>query len=44
MLPFLDKISQMQEEEPDLFQVALQEVESGIMEYPEWMGAEYSDC
>jgi len=44
MLPFLDKISQMQEEEPELFQVALQEVESGIMGYPEWMGAEYSDC
>ena len=44
MLPFLDKISQMQEEEPDIFQVALQKIESGIMEYPEWMGAEYSEC
>ncbi|SLM29681.1 hypothetical protein MTBBW1_1940008 [Desulfamplus magnetovallimortis] len=44
MLPYLDRISQMQEDEPELFQVALQEVESGIMEYPEWMGAEYSDA
>ncbi len=44
MLPFLDRISQMQEEDTDLFREALQDVESGIMEYPEWMGAEYSDC
>ena len=44
MLPFLDRISQMKEEDPGLFKEALQEVQSGIMGYPEWMGAEYSDC
>ena len=44
MLPFLERISQMQYEDTDLFKEALQEVESGIMDYPEWMGAEYSDC
>ncbi|SMD08280.1 hypothetical protein SAMN02746065_13022 [Desulfocicer vacuolatum DSM 3385] len=44
MLPFLDRISQMQYKETDLFKEALQEVESGIMDYPEWMGAEYSGC
>ena len=44
MLPFLDRISQMQEEDEEIFEDALQGVGSGIMEYPEWMGAEYADC
>lgn len=44
MLPFLDRISQMQEEDEEIFEEALQEIGSGIMEYPEWMGAEYADC
>jgi hypothetical protein len=44
MLPFLDRITQMQEEEEDFFEEALREIESGIMGYPEWLGAEYADC
>ncbi len=44
MLPLLDKICEMQVEAAELFEDALREIESGIIQYPEWMGAEYSDC
>ncbi len=44
MLPLLERIREMDEDEDTLYEGALKEIEDGIKGYPEWMGAEYGDC
>ncbi|MCP4344134.1 MAG: hypothetical protein GY795_01235 [Desulfobacterales bacterium] len=44
ILPLLERIRDMGEEEDILFKEAMEEIEGGIQSYPEWMGAEYGDC
>jgi len=44
MMPMLQRIVEMEAEPDSLFEDALEEIEGGIVLFPEWMGAEYSEC
>ena len=44
LLPILDKIYSLNIEDDEFFQDELKDIESCISGYPEWMGAEHSEC
>lgn len=44
MLPLLDRVNKIGEEDEDVFEGALVEIESGIKGYPDWMGADQEGC
>ncbi len=44
LLPILDKIYSLNIEDDEFFQDELKDIDSCISGYPEWMGAEHSEC
>ena len=43
ILPLLDRVYELEFEEKDFLLDILEEIKDGIDDFPEWMGAEYSD-
>ena len=44
MMPMMEKVYALGIEEAEVFSLALEELEVAIRDYPEWMGAEESEC
>jgi hypothetical protein len=44
LLPLIEKMYNLNIEEDDYFWKVLKDIDNGIDSYPEWMGADYSEC
>jgi len=44
LLPLIDRIYSLNIADDDFFKDEIEEIESGIYGYPEWMGARHSEC
>ena len=44
LLPLLDEVYRLAIETDEFFEEELNEIEDGIIGYPEWMGAEHAEC